>query len=62
MSNIITRLGNLITVKSIISLVLTFVFAAMLLLQFDIPDVFMTVYTMVVGFFFGTIKKDDTLK
>lgn len=62
MSNIVTRLGNLITVKSIISLVLTFVFAAMLLLQFDIPDVFMTVYTMVVGFFFGTIKKDDTLK
>ena len=60
MQNIITRIGNLITIKSIVTLLLTVVFAVLLLNEVNIPDVFMTVYTMIIGFFFGTQKKDDT--
>lgn len=62
MQNIIQRLGNLITVKSLVTLILTIVFAVMLLMGKDIPDVFMAVYTTIIGFFFGTQKKDDTVK
>lgn len=62
MQNIIQRLGNLITIKSLVTLILTVVFSVLLLTSKEIPDVFMTVYTMIIGFFFGTQKKDDTVK
>ena len=51
-NDILKRLGNLLTVKSIVTLVLTAVFAA-LALRGEVGQDFMTVYTMIISFFFG---------
>lgn len=60
--NIFTRISNLITVKSILTLTTTVVFA-ILCLRDTIPyEVFMSVFLVIVGFYFGTQKKDDTSK
>ena len=50
---LIKRLGNLLSVKSLITLVLTAVFAV-LALTGDISQDFMTVYAVVIAFYFGT--------
>lgn len=47
------RLANLLTVKSIVTLVLTGVFAVMAS-RGEISSDFMTVYTVVIAFYFGT--------
>lgn len=46
------RLAKLLSVKSIMTLILTIVFA-ILALRGEIGQDFMTVYTMIVAFFFG---------
>lgn len=53
MNNIIKRLGNLLSVKSIVTLVLTGVFAYMAVTS-KISQDFMTVYAVVIAFYFGT--------
>lgn len=50
---IVKRLGNLLSVKSLVTLVLTAVFAVMALLG-RISQDFMTVYAVVIAFYFGT--------
>lgn len=50
---IIKRLGNLLSVKSLVTLTLTAVFAVMAL-KGDISQDFMTVYAVVIAFYFGT--------
>jgi len=50
---IIKRLGNLLSVKSLVTLVLTAVFAVMAL-KGTIFQNFMTVYAVVIAFYFGT--------
>lgn len=60
MQNFIQRLGNLITVKSIVTLILTLVFAILSLRGVISPDLFMQVFIMIIAFYFGTQKKDDT--
>ena len=52
-SAIIKRLGNLLSVKSLVTLTLTAVFAVMAL-KGDISQDFMTVYAVVIAFYFGT--------
>lgn len=47
------RLGNLLSVKSIVTLTLTAVFAVMAL-KGTISQDFMTVYAVVIAFYFGT--------
>lgn len=47
------RLANLMSVKSIVTLVLTFVFAYMAITS-RISQDFMTVYAVVIAFYFGT--------
>lgn len=47
------RLGNLLSVKSLVTLTLTAVFAVMAL-QSAISQDFMTVYAVVIAFYFGT--------
>lgn len=47
------RLGNLLSVKSLVTLTLTGVFACMAL-RGDISQDFMTVYAVVIAFYFGT--------
>ena len=50
---IIKRLGNLMSVKSLVTLVLTVVFAVMTVRQAISQD-FMTVYAVVIAFYFGS--------
>ena len=47
------RLGNLLSVKSLVTLTLTAVFAVMAL-RSTISQDFMTVYAVVIAFYFGT--------
>ena len=51
--NIFKRLGNLLSVKSLVTLTLTVVFAYMAVTQ-TISQDFMTVYAVVIAFYFGT--------
>ena len=51
--NIIKRLGNLLSVKSLVTLVLTAVFAVMAL-KGTISQDFMTIYAVIIAFYFGT--------
>lgn len=51
--SIVKRLGNLLNVKSLVTLVLTAVFAVMAL-RGTISQDFMTVYAVVIAFYFGT--------
>lgn len=50
---IIKRLGNLLSVKSLVTLTLTIVFAVQALRGIISQD-FMTVYAVVIAFYFGT--------
>lgn len=49
----IKRVAALMSVKSIVTLVLTFVFAYMAIVD-QISQDFMTVYAVVIAFYFGT--------
>jgi hypothetical protein len=53
MEKIIHRVSNLLTIKSIVTLVLTMVFAYMSVLG-KISQDFLTIYTVVIAFYFGT--------
>ena len=47
------RLGNLLSVKSLVTLVLTGVFAYMAVMG-RISQDFMTIYAVIIAFYFGT--------
>ena len=53
MENIKKRLGNLLSVKSLVTLVLTGVFAYMAVVN-KISQDFMTIYAVIIAFYFGT--------
>lgn len=54
MENIKKRLGNLLAVKSLVTITLTVIFAV-LALRGDISGTeFLTIFTTVVAFYFGT--------
>ena len=53
MENIIKRIANLFSVKSIVTLVLTGVFAYMAVTG-NISQDFMTIYAVIIAFYFGT--------
>lgn len=53
MENIKKRLGNLLSVKSLVTLVLTGVFAYMAIVG-KISQDFMTIYAVIIAFYFGT--------
>lgn len=48
------KLLNLLTVKSLITFALTATFVYLSVTGDIKPDIFMTIYTVVVGFYFGT--------
>ena len=60
MGNILNRIGNLITIKSLVTLTLTIVFAVLSLRGVITPELFMQVFVMISACYFGTTKKDDT--
>lgn len=53
MDNIKKRMGNLLSVKSLVTLVLTGVFAYMAVVG-KISQDFMTIYAVIIAFYFGT--------
>ena len=53
MDNIKKRLGNLLSVKSLVTLVLTGVFAYMAVVG-KISQDFMTIYAVIIAFYFGS--------
>lgn len=58
-----TRLLKLLTVKSIVTIALTGVFCVLSIRQDISPDLFMTVFTTVIAFYFGTqTKKEEDKK
>jgi len=59
MNKVLNRLGNLLSVKSIVTMILTVVFAYQAVTN-SISQDFMTVYAVVIAFYFGTqtAKKD----
>lgn len=48
------RLSKLVDVKSKVTLLLTIVFCILSLLRFISSDNYMTVYTVIIAFYFGT--------
>ena len=59
MENIKRRLGNLLSVKSLVTITLTVVFAV-LALRGDISGTeFLTIFTVVIGFYFGTQRVNE---
>jgi hypothetical protein len=54
------RLANLLCVKSIVTIVLTGVFAYMTVMGQVSADQFLTVFTVVIAFYFGTQTERKT--
>ena len=54
------RLANLLCVKSIVTIVLTGVFAYMTIMGQVSSDQFLTVFTVVIAFYFGTQAERKT--
>ena len=59
---IVKRLANLLSVKSLVTLILTVVFAYMAVTN-QISQDFMTIYAVIIAFYFGTQsqKQQDAL-
>ena len=53
MEKILTRISNLLSVKSIVTIILTVVFAVQAL-SGSISQDFMTIYAVVIAFYFGS--------
>lgn len=54
MENIKKRLGNLLSVKSLVTITLTGVFSVLALRETISGSEFLTIFTVVIGFYFGT--------
>ena len=63
MENLKKRLANLLTVKSIVTVALTAVFSVLALRGTISGSEFLTIFTVVIGFYFGTQsqKQQDAL-
>ena len=48
------RVSNLLSIKSLVTLTMTVVFALLAALGRISPQEFLTAYTVVIGFYFGT--------
>ena len=56
------RLANLLTVKSIVTVTLTIVFSVLALRGTISGTEFLTIFTVVVGFYFGTQRVSEDTK
>lgn len=54
MQEFLKKIAKLIDVKSIISLATTFVFCYLALRRYLSEQVFISVYSIIIGFYFGT--------
>ena len=53
------RLGNLLAVKSLVTITLTVVFAVLALRETISGSEFLTIFTVVIGFYFGTQRVNE---
>ena len=60
MEQLYKRLGNLLTIKSMVTLILTAVFAWLTCSGGVSADQFLTVFTVVIEFYFGTQAEKRT--
>lgn len=58
MEKVANRIVNLLTVKSLVTLVLTVVFA-FLALKGAVDQDFMTIYAVIIAFYFGTQSRKN---
>lgn len=54
MENLKKRVANLLAVKSLVTITLTVVFAVLALRESISGSEFLTIFTVVIGFYFGT--------
>ena len=59
MENIKKRLGNLLAVKSLVTITLTVGFAVLALRESISGSEFLTIFTVVIGFYFGTQRVNE---
>lgn len=59
MENIKKRLGNLLAVKSLVTITLTVIFAVLALRETISGSEFLTIFTVVIGFYFGTQRVNE---
>ena len=59
MENIKKRLGNLLAVKSLVTITLTVVFAVLALRETISGSEFLAIFTVVIGFYFGTQRVNE---
>lgn len=59
METIKKRLGNLLAVKSLVTITLTVVFAVLALRESISGSEFLTIFTVVIGFYFGTQRVNE---
>ena len=62
MENLKKRLANLLTVKSIVTVTLTAVFSTLALRGTISGTEFLTIFTVVIGFYFGTQRVTEKKK
>lgn len=62
MENIKKRLGNLLAVKSLVTITLTVVFSVLALRETISGSEFLTIFTVVIGFYFGTQRVAEDRK
>ena len=62
MENLKKRLSNLLTVKSIVTVALSAVFSVLALRGTISGTEFLTIFTVVVGFYFGTQRVSEDKK
>lgn len=59
MNDLRKRIDNLLTVKSLVTLILTVVFAYLAIVGVISGEMFMTVFTVVIAFYYGTQAKKE---
>ena len=62
MENLKKRLTNLLTVKSIVTVALTIVFSVLAMRGTISGTEFLTIFTVVIGFYFGTQRAKEDRK
>lgn len=59
MKQFIDKLTRLFTVKSMVTIILTIVFAVLSLKEVINAEQFITIFTVIISFYFGTQAKKD---
>lgn len=62
MESIKKRLANLLAVKSLVTIILTVVFAVLAMRETISGSEFLTIFTVVIGFYFGTQRVNEDVK